>query len=227
MNTSPATLNPDPNPMPPMKPSWNPKDQTAPWRGIPLVPAGNHPPLLLNDWVPQEPPRISPLYTQLPNAIDTFTNKALIFTSTCNLQVHNDHLHFLYVKGQTRTIVRAASIGLTITPNPALKDSHLKAALLSTQWHPPWRPAISSLNAEPSWNRTPPPSWTMRLEFCGLSNRVQISQQIGGKFKWRYLKGLDTYRTVCTNGMNSKRSSFSNGWTWMHRRNPCSVHCWT
>ena len=74
-------------------------------------------------------PELVPCIPELPDAIDTFTDKGLILTSACDFRVHNDHLHFLYVEGRTRTTARAASIGLAATPAPTSRDSRLKAAL--------------------------------------------------------------------------------------------------
>ena|SRR5258706_15259543 len=77
-------------------------------------------------------PELAPCVPELPDMIDTFTNKGLILTSACDFQVHNDHLHFLYVKGQTRATARAASVAPAANPNPTPRDSCLKATLPST-----------------------------------------------------------------------------------------------
>ena len=123
----------NPNPIPPMKPSWNPKDRTAPLKEEYLLfqqetTIFHHCTLGFLENHPDLAPRVP----ELPDAIDTFTDKGLILTSACNFRVHNDHLHFLYVEGQTRAATRAASVDPTATPNPTTKDSRLKAALPST-----------------------------------------------------------------------------------------------
>ena len=118
--------------MPPMKPLWNPKDRTAPLKEEYLLFVQEttlfH---FRTTGFLENHPELAPRIHALPDAIDTFTDKALILSSACDFRVHNDHLHFLYVEGQTRTIARAVSIGLAATPNPASKDSHLKTALPS------------------------------------------------------------------------------------------------
>lgn len=129
MNPIPA----NPNPIPPLKPSWNPKDRTAPLKEEYLqfqqeTTIFHHRTLGFLE----NHPELAPQVPDLPDAIDTFTDKGLILTSACDFRVHNDHLHFLYVEGQARATARAASIDPTATPNPTTKDSRLKAALPST-----------------------------------------------------------------------------------------------
>ena len=128
MNPIPA----NPNPIPPLKPSWNPKDRTAPLKEEYLqfqqeTTIFHHRTLGFLESCPELAPRVP----ELPDAIDTFTDKALILTSACDFRVHNDHLHFLYLEGQIRATARAVPIDPAATP-PAPKDSRLKAALPST-----------------------------------------------------------------------------------------------
>src|SRR5882757_5357926 len=126
MNPNPANL----NPVPPMKPSWNPKDRTAPLKEEYLL-FQQETTIFHHRMIGflENHPELAAHVPVLPDAIDTFTDKGLITTSACDFRVHNDNLHFLYVDGQARATARAVSIDPAITPNPASKDSHLKAAL--------------------------------------------------------------------------------------------------
>ena len=132
MNPNPPNpnQNPIPIPIPPVKPSWNPKDRTAPLKEEYLLFVQETTILHYRTLGFLESyPELAPRIPALPDAIDTFTDKGLILTSTCDFRVHSDQLHFLYLEGQTRSVTRAASLELTNNPNPTARDPRLKAAL--------------------------------------------------------------------------------------------------
>ena len=130
MNPSPVNL----NPILPMKPLWNLED----W-GVPLKEEY----LLFQQGTTifhhqmlgflENHPELSPKVPELPDTINTFTDKALILMSTCDFWVHNDHLHFLYVEGQTRAVTRAVSVDSTATPCGKI-DLNLSFWGVNTKW---------------------------------------------------------------------------------------------
>ena len=130
MNPNPANPNLILNPRPPTKPSWNPKDRTALLKEEYLL--FQHETTIFHYRTVgflENHPELASRLPDLPDPIDTFTDKALILTSACDFRVHNDHLLFLYVEGQAKTVSRAVSIDPAATPDPTTKGPRLKAAL--------------------------------------------------------------------------------------------------
>jgi hypothetical protein len=120
----------NPNPVPPAKPLWNPKDRAAPLKEEYLL--FSHESTIFHHRTIgflENHPELAPRVPELPDAIDTFTDKSLILSSACDFRVHNDQLYFLYVEGQTRSVARAASLEIAATPSPTARNSRLKAAL--------------------------------------------------------------------------------------------------